>query len=75
MPEKEFSEKKKLRITDTLMLLKMFRGQKLIGVSTSEDYKEWTLDFEDFVLILPKGIPFPSPIIERIAWSDVNVHA
>jgi hypothetical protein len=74
MPENEFSEKKKLRITDTLMLLKLMIGQKLLGVSTSDDYKEWTLHFEDFVLFLPKGLPFPSPIIGRIKWSDINVH-
>ena len=74
MPEKEFSEKKKIKVSDTHMLLKLMIGQKLLGVSTSDDYKEWTLHFEDFVLFLPKGIPFPSPIIERITWSNVNVH-
>lgn len=53
------------------MLLRMFRGQRLLGCRYDEYFLRLELDFEDFVLSieLPEYTIYVSPIIERVAWT------
>lgn len=54
--------------TETLRLLRLMKGQQLIGVT--HDSGEWLLHFEDWVVFVEQ--PFPSPIIRRINGRNEN---
>ena len=60
------------------MMLRMYRGQKIVGHFFEEDYSALYLEFQDFVLCIDligakwKTIldlrVFPSPVIDSVPW-------